>query len=244
MSTSNPTEGSPLPRLQRLSSRGLSLVEMMVGITVGLLVVAGASMVAVNQLAENKRIALETQVQQELRAASEIMVREFRKAGAWGSPELGLWSPRTPNPKPNPFRDVVISPAGTQVEFSYSNALNPGDHGSDKDVAPDADEMRGFRLSDEQLEFRIGDSGYQPLTDKNAVVVTRFAVELKTAVTELSGSCFKPCDAGAANCPPRVTVRELQVELAGHAKHDAKVTRQHRFTVRLNGDTVEGECKA
>ncbi len=44
------------------SQRGLSLVELMVGITDGLFVVAAAATLVANQLSDNRRLLLETQV--------------------------------------------------------------------------------------------------------------------------------------------------------------------------------------
>lgn len=55
--------------------RGLSLVELMVGITVGLFVVAAAATLVANQLSDNRRLLLETQVQQDLRATMDIITR-------------------------------------------------------------------------------------------------------------------------------------------------------------------------
>ena len=63
------------------SQRGLSLVELMVGIAVGLFVVAGAVMVVTTQLGDNRRLLLDAQLQQDLRATLDIVTREVRRAG-------------------------------------------------------------------------------------------------------------------------------------------------------------------
>ena len=65
-------------------SRGISLVELMVGIAVGMIVVAGASVMLVNQVNEHRRLMLETQVQQDLRASADLILRELRRAGYRG----------------------------------------------------------------------------------------------------------------------------------------------------------------
>lgn len=225
--------------------RGLSLVEMMVGITIGLIVVAGASTMAVNQVAEHKRVVLETQAQQELRAATEIMVRELRKAGSWGSPELGLWSERTTSPRSNPYGAVTVSDGGQRIEFSYSKNLGlAAAYGADTATAPADDERRGFRLNGQQLEFMLGSGGYQPLTDPASLVITRFVARLRTSSAPLSSRCFKPCDAGDSQCPPTLTVREVQVQIDAHARHDSRVQRQLDFTTRLSADQLSGSCPA
>ncbi len=231
--------------MTRRLQHGLSLVEMMVGITVGLIVVAGASMVAVNQIAEHKRVVLETQTQQELRAAGEIMVRELRKAGSWGSPELGLWSERTTAPRVNPYAAVTVSDGGRRIEFAYSKTLGlAAAYGADNAVSPADDERRGFRLNGEQLEFKLGAGGYQPLTDPASLVVTRFEAKLNTTSSPLTSRCFKPCDPANADCPPTLTVREVQVVVEAHARHDSKVQRKLDFTTRLGADLLSGRCEA
>ena len=71
--------------------RGLSIVELMVGVAIGLFVVAAASMLVVTQLSDNRRLTLETQVQQDLRATADIITRELRRAGHWGKARDGVW---------------------------------------------------------------------------------------------------------------------------------------------------------
>ena len=63
----------------------------MVGVAIGLFVVAAASMLVVTQLSDNRRLTLETQVQQDLRASADIITRELRRAGHWGKARDGVW---------------------------------------------------------------------------------------------------------------------------------------------------------
>ena len=56
----------------------------MVGVAVGLFVVAAASMLVATQLSDNRRLTLETQVQQDLRAAADIITRELRRCRPLG----------------------------------------------------------------------------------------------------------------------------------------------------------------
>ncbi len=65
----------------------------MVGIAVGLFIVAGATMVVTTQLGDNRRLLLETQLQQDLRATADIITRELRRAGAEGSATSHVWAP-------------------------------------------------------------------------------------------------------------------------------------------------------
>ena len=67
-----------LPKANRAatSQRGMSLVELMVGITVGLFIVAAATTLMANQLSDNRKLLVETQIQQDLRASMDIITRQ------------------------------------------------------------------------------------------------------------------------------------------------------------------------
>ncbi|MDQ2780283.1 MAG: prepilin-type N-terminal cleavage/methylation domain-containing protein, partial [Pseudomonadota bacterium] len=105
----------------RLLQRGLSLVELMVGITIGLFVVAAAATLVSVQLADNRRLLLETQMQQDLRATADIIGRELRRAGSTGG-VMGatalVWRDGAPSVQ-NP--NLALSPTGgvTDHEVSY-----------------------------------------------------------------------------------------------------------------------------
>lgn len=219
--------------------RGLSLVELMVGIAVGLMVVAGASMVAVNQLGENRRLLLETQVQQDLRAAADMVARDIRRAGYWGKSETSAWQGDDPNVAANPYTDLSPSAPGAaveQVDFNYSR--DP----VEEDNAVDADrEQFGFKRDGGAIKMLIG-GAWQALTDSNVLEVTRFdiSVERETVVQ----ACFKDCPGGGTACWPTLDVRRITVEIAGRAVNDPAVERSVRDTVRLRNDTPSGACPA
>ena len=93
----------------RPRQRGVSLVELMVGLAAGMAVLAGAIALAGAQLASQREILREARLQQDLRAAADIVVRDLRRAGAWTKAELAL--PRPPAPaQANPF--AALTPAG------------------------------------------------------------------------------------------------------------------------------------
>jgi len=79
------------PAVWRRRQAGLSMVELMVGVAIGLFVVAGATMAVSNQLGDNRRLMLETQIQQDLRAAADVIARDLRRSGYWASAQGGVW---------------------------------------------------------------------------------------------------------------------------------------------------------
>jgi prepilin peptidase dependent protein B len=221
------------------SARGLSLVELMVGIAVGLMVVAGASFVAVNQLADNRRLLLETQVQQDLRASADMVARDLRRAGYWGEAEAGAWQGDDPNVAANPYPEITVGvdangQAVGQLEFSYSRD-------AEDNVIDDDKERFGFKRDGGALKMLIG-GVWQSLTDSNVLEITRF--DIVEQIQPVQQACFKECAGGGTACWPTQNVRSYTIEIEGRAVADAAVRRSVRDTVRVRNDPVGGACPA
>jgi len=218
--------------------RGLSIVELMVGVAVGLFVVAGASFVAVNQLGDNRRLTLETQVQQDLRAVADLVARDLRRGGDWGSAQSGVWYDGGPVVATNPYTGTspdAVEPAVQEVTFAYSR--DAGENGT-----LDANEQFGFKLDgDHVIKTRVGDA-WQSLTDPNVLKVTAFDVTLAMATVQLA--CFKACAGGGTACWPQQDVRRFTVSIAAEAAFDPNVKRSVSNSVRLRNDDVRGACPA
>ncbi|MFN6994847.1 MAG: PilW family protein [Aquincola tertiaricarbonis] len=210
-----------LPTQQR--QRGLSLVELMVGITVGLFIVAAAAMMASGQLGDNRRLMLELQVQQELRSAVDLMNRDLRRASGWDQAGLGVWRPNNLNVLPNPTVPVSTS-AGNAIQYSYIVAGN---------ATPS-----GFRLRDSALQMLVGEV-WQPITDVQTVVVQDFALDLREQQVSLADYCTNGCSYGSC---PELKVRTLDIALVASSPRDATIQRTLRSTLRMPNDRVVGAC--
>jgi len=217
--------------------RGLSMVELMVGVAIGLFVVAGATLVVSNQLGDNRRLMLETQIQQDLRATADLIAKDIRRAGYWGSAETGVWHAAAVAVSTNPYTDlqgVTSGVAASGVQFGYSR-------GAENNVLDDATERSGFRLNNGVIQMYTG-GAWQALTDATTLRVTNFQVTLRSQDVDLT--CFNACPASAAACPPRQSVRDITVLIDGTAVHDANVRRSARSNVRLRNDVITGTCPA
>jgi len=214
--------------------RGLSLVELMVGIVVGLFVVAAAAMLVSGQLAENRRLLLDTQLQQDLRATADIVTRELRRTGAWGKSWNGIWT------------------AGTPAQFNALNRVSPSPAASAASAVTTSDITFGY----ERSVFQSGEWGFlkqgdlirtkvdpgpnvpmQDLTDPNTMVVDTFVVTVEE-LGRVRIPCPKLCPGGGVGCWPEQLVRDFVVDITAHARSDPSVTRSIRSRVRQRNDQL------
>lgn len=219
-------------RAPRASSRqqgGLSLVEMMVGVAVGLIVVAGASLLMSTQLGENRRLLVETQLQQDMRASMDIITRELRRIGTQSESLAlqGLWVAGGGTAQKNPYAEspsatVSAVPVDNLVFGYYQPGVGPADF--------------GFKLENNTVKSRIG-ANWQELTDPNVLKVTTFAITPQNS-TLLRLPCPKLCPDTTTDCWPQVQVREFQVSMIAEASNVPGVNRSITSNVRLRNDYV------
>ncbi len=223
-------------RTFRKHQRGLSLVEMMVGVAVGLIIVAGATFLAASQLTENRQMIVETQVQQDLRSAMDIITRELRRAGSNPTPQFYVWSSATPtaNPRPNLLGGLDVTGSGYVVRYGYDRmgALSL--------------RFRYKLTSDgviqQVIEGTLGNET-QDLTDRNTMKVTDFTVTpVYGPVKQLA--CPKLCSDGTQTCWPtmRTVSADVMIEAMPVAASGAR--RRLNSTVQLRNDFVNFNVSA
>ena len=222
-------------RTPRELQRGLSLVEMMVGVTVGLFIVAGATVLAASQLSENRRLLLEAQVQQDLRASADIITRELRRAGYDGNPELLMWSAQTPEiaPRPNFRGGLHLNQPGYVVSYGYDRP-SPG---TTTEFGYGLASVVTSRGTSGTIRQRLG-STTQELTDPNTLDVTAFTVTVESTTGE-QVACPRLCAYGTQDCWPTLNVVDATVTIAGRAVSDASVSRTIISRVRLRNDALK-----
>ncbi len=176
----------------------------MVGVAIGLFVVAAATMLVVTQLSDNRRLTLETQVQQDLRASADIITRELRRAGHWGKARDGVWyADNASLIRDNPYSairkaddsDFADGEASSTVLMTYSRS---GDELEETGMVESAEQL-GFRLDNGVIQSRLGDAGWQALTDSNTLNVTKFELTMNQQPIRLE--CPKPCPDPSGRLP-------------------------------------------
>ncbi|MEQ1804906.1 MAG: hypothetical protein ABL900_05970 [Burkholderiaceae bacterium] len=219
-------------------TRGISLVELLVGLAVGLFIAAAGVTLMAGNLRENRALMLESRLMQDLRTASDIITRDLRRAGYWAGAVAAVHVPVGSAVPVNPYAAVAPSAAASDaVSFAFSRDAT-------ENHSVDSNEHFGFRLRRDVIEMQLGNGNWQSLTDPNTVVVSDFRVVPSAEDIDLSSQCAIPCAAGDASCPPRQQVRSLSVSIAGRSSADASVQRSLNSSVRLRNDSVTGSCPA
>ncbi|HEY4067668.1 MAG TPA: hypothetical protein VGM74_12285 [Burkholderiaceae bacterium] len=207
--------------------RGLSLTELMLGMAVGLFIIASAGALFAGQLREYRAIVLDTRLTQDLRAAADLVARDLRRAGYWGHAGAA-------NPNPYAGIDLAGRADAAAIGLRYSMDATEND-------AVDTNEQFGFRLHNGAIESQVGAGNWQALTDPATLTVTAFSVTPELQEIPLAAFCAAPC-VDATRCAPRQQQRSLQVEITAQLAGDAPVTRSVHSTVRARSGSVIGAC--
>ena len=216
-------------------ARGLSLVELMVGITVGLFIVAAATTMVASQLTDNRRLLTETQLQQDLRASLDIMTRQLRRAAAVrdGAAQAGLAIRQGAVVGGSPSTFTSVTPGSTtadNIRFGF--------------VLSDTEERSVvYKLENHVIKSETGAGGFQDLTDSNTMKVTRLDFQTRTKPSDTL-PCPKLCrnpptgTADDTSCWPKLVMRSVVVVIEAEAKNDPAVRRSISSEVRLRNDFV------
>ena len=232
------TSKAAFPKRSR-SQRGLSIIELMVGVAVGMFIIGGAIKLFVDMFGNNRRLLVETRVNQDLRAAADIVARDVRRAGYWQAAATGLF-----NDAPNPYAPAAIT--ANSIAYAY-------DRGAGASAA-------GFSLNNNAIYMTVG-AASQPLTDPATVRITRFEIANSASASQwfdLAQSC--PCttiaSGTAVSCTademtglaegsasrPQIGVRWVDIIIEGESPTTPGVRRQVIESVRLRNDQLRGAC--
>lgn len=223
-------------------SKGMSITEMLLGVAIGLFLLAGASAMFVGNVTNSRRLLLEARINQDLRAAMDLITRDLRRGGYWGNALAGtLATGSTSATRTNPY-SAVTSTGSTQIDYTYTRDA------TENDALDTGTEQFGFKLDTvtRAIQMNIGGT-WQALTNTDILTIPNngFTITPTETTIDIRAACAKTCtDTVLAPSCPRVQVRTYNIVLTGTSKTDSAVSRTLRSQVRVRNDAMLGSCPA
>lgn len=216
--------------------RGLSIVELLVGVALGLLITSGAISLFVTNLGNTRRLIVEARMNQDLRTAADLIARDLRRAGYWtnsidGTIASGVSSTTSSNPY------IAVNAGSSEISYNFARDTNN---------ILNTNEQFGFRLNSGVIEMKTDAATWQAITNPNVVTISTFTIIPTVTVLPTGDVCQKTCAAGAVspegtNCPT-LTVRQYNMLLRGNAPGNNTVTRELQSSIRVRNDQFAGVC--
>lgn len=202
-----------------LKQAAVTLVELLIALTLGVVVVAAGMAVFVASINHGRNSVEYGHLDTQLQLVMEAIARDVRRAGYWGS----AGSSQT-NPFTQAATDITVNASGNCVLMAYDNngdgTLPAVNSGSD-------DERYGFRLMNGAIQFRpvtgtfscsAAAANWTNLTDPNVVNVTTFTV-VKNTSTEGT-----------------VELRTITVSITGQLVSNTAITKTLTQTIKVHND--------
>lgn len=235
--------------MSKNKSLGMSLVELMIALAIGLVVIGSVLAFTLSSLSTNTEYVQSTRLSQELRNTMDFVTRELRRAGY--DENVGSYPARysISSLTPPTFAKLLVS--GSCVIFAYDRT---GGTPGTVDLAQG--EIRGIRLGStpdgigviEVFESATGvtpsctatgptytnyppstNAGWSALSDPRVLNITQFNLDTSGYIPQV----------GTATSAP-VVMREIVVDLKGQLRNsaDGTVTRGIRSTIRIRADCI------
>jgi prepilin peptidase dependent protein B len=207
------------------SQQGSSLVELLVGITLGVFLAGGALSMLTSNLKGSQQLLLAARINQDLRAMADLVSRDLKRAGYWGNAISGMnLSTGSSAVTSNPYNSVTT--AANTIIYAYSKDT------TDNNIV-DSNEQFGFKLSGGAVQMQTSSGIWQSVNDTSIITIT----ETRTAV-DASGFCTSAITTNT----PTLYIRAYDVSLTGQAVSDSSITRTLATKVRLRNDQLTGAC--
>lgn len=242
--------------LNGFKQQGLTLVELLIGLLVGIVVLGAASSAFLSSFsAQTDNLGL-VRLNQDMRTMTDIMARDIRRAGFVTSNPASYTDELIDNPFFAADKDIHVLDSNTCITYSY-NFNEADEQSASPKVAPtvDGSEHFGFRLVGNVLQMRKSGSTntscngtWETITEPD-VEISKLEFTLNTKplnVTSMvtgtgdddgDGMCdpgegCETCVAGEA-C---LYVRSVSIELSGRLKNDPDVSQTIHHQVRIRND--------
>lgn len=218
---------------------GMSIIELLIGIAIGLIILAGASTMFVGNVTSSRLLLLEARINQDLRTTMDLITRDLRRGAYWGNSLSGtVAAGSTSTTQANPYSAVTVTGSPIQIDYAYTRDA------TENNVLNAATEQFGFKLNTttHAIQMYIGEA-WQTLTNTDILVIpdNGFLITPTETAIDIRNACAKTC--AGASCP-QIRVRTYNIVLTGISKTDSAVSRTLRSQVRVRNDAISGSCPA
>lgn len=229
---------------------GLSIIELMVGLAIGLVLVSGALLMMFYTTNNNYLMIVETRLNQDLRAAASLIARDLRRAGYWAQATNGVYvaGGNASLPQNNSYQvmladrcDAATLPTPTpMIDSEVANICYYLEQGTPDNTVSDT-EMFGFALQDGVISSFFGGKTPENITDPGIIHVDSLTIIPHSKSINVSSMCAA---AGTLPAPPTVTVRLFEIVITGHLPSDDHVVRGIRTFAKVRNDAITGNCNS
>jgi type IV pilus assembly protein PilW len=228
----------PLRARPASAQKGFSLIELMIGVTLGLFLLAGAVTMFVSNISGSHTLLLEARINQDLRASLDLMERDIRRTGYWSNAISGVLLGATATATTtNPYGSITCSNCGatsTSAQLTYSYTKDNTENNT-----LDSNEQFGYRLSSGKLQMQTSSGTWQDMTDSNILTITSFGITESITAIDVSNACTTTTNMVVT---PTLYVRRYDISITGQAVSNTAITRTLRSSVRPRNDYITGAC--
>jgi type IV pilus assembly protein PilW len=248
--------------------QGFSIVELMIGVLVGLMMFAGAIHVYVSTIGSSDITMKATKLNQEMRAILHMIANDLRRAGYWSGSAAGVGAtnPFTDNDLGHDLRIAHLTgpDTGSCVTFTYNrNASEAGDNPALLGVtamnAPFDDndvyavktnvEMFGYRLNGDKVQvlsdvhtaFDCDNGTWADLNDNDVVTITSLSFAFNPnppACTNVTDN-DNDCNSVSPNPGDFLLIeRKVDVSLSARLAADTAFTNTITQSVKIRNDRI------
>lgn len=234
------------PNPLRGRAQGISLVELLIGLAVGSLIVAGALTVFAKISFSGLENVRMVRLNEQLRSNLDVIRRDLQRAGYVDAWEAGVATE---------IGDLQLAAMGTFGTITLGGNCADGDgdgavecdcisysYDRDRDFEQDDNEMFAFRLTGTEIERDTnsatcgGGLGWEAVTDDEVSIETlSFELDPSSTITELDdnvGNDDGTCESGEV-CLAR---RKINVVLEGSLSADSDFTVRLRDEIKVRND--------
>lgn len=216
------------------SQRGISLVEILIGLSVGLILTFGMVVFYANTSRVNNSTLAIARLEYEMQTAIKMMKEDIRRAG-FNAASINLVGTGTVNPFMETGVTDITVPAASCILFAYDLDKN----GNLPALGyASSDERFGYRLSNQIIQTRAASDAsfdcnagsWHNLTNPNLIQITNLNFTLTETVEPLDAA-----NPGGSS----ITVRSVAISMTGQLASDNAIQRTLTAEVRVRNDKYQ-----